>query len=57
MIGAGIQSGVEASKDGDKFKELSPLIKKDTWKTQFLDTLNDKLEAEGFEAVWVEDYT
>jgi len=55
VIGAGIQSGVEANKDGDKVKELSPLIKKDAWKSQFLDTLNDKLEAQGFEAVWVED--
>ncbi len=54
-IGAGIQSSVEASKDGDKVKELSPLIKKDTWKTRFLDTLNDTLEAEGFDAVWVEN--
>lgn len=54
VIGASIQSSVEASKDGDKFKELSPLIKKDAWKTKFLDTLNDTLEAEGFEAVWVE---
>ena len=55
LIGAGIQSGIEANKDAEKTKELSPLIKKDTWKTQFLDTLNDKLEAEGFKAVWVED--
>jgi hypothetical protein len=55
LIGAGIQSGVEASKDEEKTKELSPLIKKDTWKIQFLNTLNDKLEAEGFAAVWVED--
>ncbi len=55
LIGAGIQSGVEANMDTKKTKELSPLIKKDTWKTQFLDTLNNKLEAEGFKAVWVED--
>ena len=55
LIGAGIQSGVEASMDAKKTKELSPLIKKDTWKTQFLDTLNNKLEEEGFKAVWVED--
>lgn len=55
FIGAGIQSGVEANMDTKKTKQLSPLIKKDTWRTQFLDTLNDKLEAEGFKAVWVED--
>ena len=55
LIGAGIQSGVEANMDAKKTRELSPLIKKDTWKTQFLDTLNNKLKAEGFKAVWVED--
>lgn len=55
LIGAGIQSGIEASKDQEKTKELNPLIKNDTWKIRFLDTLNDKLESEGFEAVWVED--
>lgn len=55
IIGAGIQSGIEAGKDQKKTKELSPLIIKDTWKTRFLNTLNDKLESEGFEAVWVED--
>jgi hypothetical protein len=55
LVGAGIQSGIEAGKDQKKTKELSPLIIKDTWKTRFLDTLNDKLESEGFEAVWVED--
>jgi hypothetical protein len=56
LIGAGIQSSVEAGKDQKKTDELSPLIKKETWKTEFLDTLNDKLEAEGFEAVWVDDH-
>jgi len=55
IIGAGIQSGIEAGKDEEKTKKLSPLIAKETWKTQFLDTLNDKLVAEGFKAVWVED--
>jgi hypothetical protein len=55
VIGAGIQSGIEASKDEDKTKQLKPLIEKEGWKTQFLDTLNDKLEVEGFTAVWVED--
>ena len=54
IIGAGIQSGIEAGKDEKKTKELQPLIKKDTWKTRFLDTLNNKLESEGFESVWVE---
>lgn len=54
LIGAGIQSGIEAGKDEEKTKELGPLIAKDTWKNQFLDTLNDKLVAEGFMAVWVE---
>lgn len=55
LIGAGIQSGIEASKDQAKTNQLSPLINKETWKIQFLDTLNDKMESEGFEAVWVED--
>ena len=55
LIGAGIQSGIESSKDTEKTNELRPLITKDTWKTQFLDTLNDKLESKGFEAVWVEN--
>lgn len=55
FIGAGIQSSVEASQDAKKRKELRPLIKKDAWKTQFLDTLNNKLEAEGYTAVWVDD--
>ena len=54
-VGASIQSSVEASMDGDKARELSPLIKKDAWKTRFLGTLNDTLVAEGLEAVWVED--
>lgn len=55
LVGAGIQSGIEASEDQKKTKELGSLIIKDTWKTRFLDTLNDKLESGGFEAVWVED--
>lgn len=55
LVGAGIQSSVEASKDKEKTEELSLLVRTDTWKTRFLDTLNDKLESEGFEAVWIED--
>jgi hypothetical protein len=55
LIGAGIQSGVESGKDREKTDQLSPLINKGAWKVQFLDTLNDKLETEGFEAVWVEE--
>lgn len=55
LIGAGIQSGIEASMDQEKTNRLSPLISKETWKIQFLDTLNDKLESAGFAAVWVED--
>ena len=55
LIGAGIQSGVESGKDAEKTAELSPLVNKENWKVQFLDTLNDKLESEGFEAIWVED--
>ena len=55
IVGAGIQSGIEHSQDTEKKKELSPLISKDTWKSQFLDTLNAKLESKGFEAVWVEN--
>jgi len=55
LIGAGIQSGVEAGKDREKTEALSPLVNKENWKVKFLDTLNDKLEAEGFEAVWVEN--
>jgi len=54
VIGAGIQSGVEANKDADKANQLQPLIVQDTWRARFLDTLNDKLETEGFEAVWVD---
>lgn len=56
LIGAGIQSGVEANKDQEKTNQLSPLINKESWKTNFLETLNDKLEAGGFEAVWVDDH-
>ncbi len=55
IIGAGIQSSVEASKDEEKTRQLEPLLGKEGWKTQFLDTLNDKLESEGYEAEWVED--
>lgn len=55
IIGAGIQSGIEAGRDEEKTRQLGELIEKGAWKTQFLDTLNDKLEAEGYEAVWVED--
>lgn len=55
IIGAGIQSGIEANKDQEKTNQLRPLIDKEGWKLQFLDTLNDKLESEGFEAVWIED--
>ena len=55
IVGAGIQSGIEHGRDTEKEKELSPLISKDTWKSQFLDTLNAKLESKGFEAVWVEN--
>jgi len=55
LIGAGIQSSVEASKDTEKTEQLRPLIEKDAWKDDFLATLNEKLEAEGFNAVWVDD--
>jgi len=55
FIGAGIQSGIEAGKDQEKTRELEPLIIKNTWKVRFLDTLNNKLESEGFKAVWVEN--
>jgi hypothetical protein len=55
LIGAGIQSGIESDRDSRKREELQPLINKDSWKTEFLDTLNDKLESSGFEAVWVEN--
>lgn len=54
IIGAGIQSGVEASKDTGKADQLRPLIQTDTWRDRFLDTLNDELEADGFEAVWID---
>ena len=53
IVGAGIQSGIEHGKE--KGKELSPLISKNTWKSQFLDTLNAKLESKGFEAIWIEN--
>jgi len=53
LVGAGIQSGIEAGLDTGKAQQLSPLIAGDTWKTRFLDTLNDKLQAEGYQAVWV----
>jgi len=55
VIGAGIQSGIEASKDQEKTNQLRPLVDKEGWKVRFLDTLNNKLQAEGFEAVWIED--
>lgn len=55
LIGAGIQSGVEADKDKEKTNELIPLITKGSWRTRFLDSLNDKLEAKGFSAVWIND--
>ncbi len=55
VIGAGIQSGIEKGKDSEKEDQLRPLINRDSWKQQFLDTLNDKLVAEGYEAVWVEE--
>jgi hypothetical protein len=55
LIGLGIQSGIESDRDSRKKEELQPLINQDSWKTAFLDTLNDKLESSGFEAVWVEN--
>lgn len=55
VIGAGIQSGIEAGRDEEKARQLGELIEKEAWKTQFLDTLNDKLIAEGYEAVWAGD--
>ena len=56
LIGVGIQSGIESDRDLRKRDELQPLINKDSWKTKFLDTLNDKLESSGFDAVWVENF-
>jgi hypothetical protein len=55
LIGVGIQSGIESDRDSRKREELKPLINQDSWKIEFLDTLNDKLESSGFEAVWVEN--
>ena len=56
LIGVGIQSGIESERDSRKKEELQPLINKDSWKAKFLDTLNDKLESSGFDAVWVENF-
>ena len=54
LIGAGIQAGVESSKDASKAGEIQPMIEKDSWKVYFLDTLNKKLESKNYEAKWID---
>ncbi len=54
LIGAGIQAGIESSKDESKTDEIQPMIENNSWKEYFLDTLNNKLESRNFEAEWID---
>lgn len=55
IIGAGIQAGVEADRDATKRKEIQPHIADDVWQNVFVKTLNETLQAKGFQPHWVED--
>lgn len=54
LIGAGIQAGVESSKDEKKTKAIQPMIEGDYWKSHFLDTINNSLESKNYKAEWVD---
>ena len=54
LIGAGIQAGIESSKDASKAGEIQPMIEKDYWKVYFLDTINKKLESKNYVAKWID---
>jgi hypothetical protein len=54
LIGAGIQSGIESSRDAEKREALLPHVKTEAWRDVFVKTLNEALQAKGFNPVWVE---
>lgn len=55
LIGASIQLGIEADRDRGKVAILSPLLAdKETWQIHFLEKLNERLNAKGYEAILAE---
>jgi hypothetical protein len=54
LIGAGIQSSIESDKDAKKREALGPHITAGVWNDVFVKTLNETLQAKGFDPVWVE---
>jgi hypothetical protein len=54
LLGAGIQSGVESSKDATKTKEIEPMIEAESWKLHFLNTINTSLESKNYEVEWID---
>ncbi len=54
LIGAGIQSGIESDNDAEKRRTLSPHVSERIWEEAFVKTLNETLQAKGFEPAWVE---
>jgi hypothetical protein len=54
LIGAGIQAGMESGKDEPKRKALEPHVSERVWNDAFVKTLNEALQAKGFEPTWIE---
>jgi hypothetical protein len=54
LIGAGIQSSIEADRDSTKRKTLGPHVAATIWNDAFVKTLNDALQAKGFDPVWLD---
>lgn len=54
LIGAGIQSSIESDKDSKKREALGPHVATTVWNDVFVKTLNEALQAKGFDPLWVE---
>jgi hypothetical protein len=54
VIGAGIQYAIESEKDANKREALGPHVSAGVWNDVFVKTLNEALQAKGYDPVWVE---
>lgn len=54
LIGAGIQSSVEADRDSKLREEFEPMVHSDHWQDHFLDVLNERLEGQDISAHWAQ---
>lgn len=55
LLGAGIQAGVESGKDETKRNVLREQLSHDTWKDNFLKTLEESFAVKNYSVIWAED--